>query len=927
MLIHRNQKLWTVAVALLMGVSLAALTAPTDAAAQDVCEVPLFVKQNSGGANLMILADNSFSMNTVIYHFGYNKDVVWTGFFQSDAIYFVAKDGWYTPADFNSTWPVDIANPPPSIFLVNSDNGEDGRYEGNYLNWLYYNATVDQLSFVPNVTRVQVLKMVLNNIIARSARLNMGICVFQKNDTGGNLVGPIGKSHTALQSIIAGITANALTPTGESLETILDYFGDKVQSPITSECQYNFILLVTDGLPTVDQGVSPYLWDADGDGNDPGDCTSIGSPYDNSMGCSDHMDDVAWWMANEDIYAGMDGVQNVYTYVVGYHADAPLLEETAINGQGLYFEAKNAVELFLSIEYALQDILRRISAGSAVAVVSTERGTDDRLYRGKFMPIDWAGYLECYALPYQQDDQPLWEAGNLLRMRNKADRMLFTAIEDHTYKFETGNASVLRDEMGAVDDDEAARLIHWGRGNYVPGYRYSQDWVLGDIIHSTPVVVGPPSQFAMEQSYEDFRKANEHRRKMVYVGANDGMLHGFDAETGHESWGFVPQFALPKFAAMADSAYCHNYTCDQTVTVKDVMIDGVWKTVLITGGGAGSASIFALDVTNPDLPNVLWQADLPNGKKDHSQVEVVTVNGRPVALVGSGLDTVDMASYLYAYDISSGNLLGSALLSQDFAALRNKTSRPAVVDINLDGQTDLVYVADMLGSVYRVALQGSAKPSGWSVSKLYEGTQEIQADPIAAYGPNGAIYVYFGTGAYIEDPDMSSLGQNSFLCVFDHHDGSTATMASMADQTSGITSIGASHGWYVNLWNDPAERVTKQAVVVAETVIFSSFAPSDDPCVAGGVSWLYQMKYENGGIPDVDYMVNEEDRSVSLGEGIASYPVVDLSEGNAVVQSSNADINVEPIAAIIQPLRVRSWQENFDHVAQPPADATAGGPQ
>ena len=925
MLIHRNGKLWTAAVALLLGVSLTVVTAPTESVAQDLCEVPLFVKQNSGGANLMILADNSFSMNTMIYHFSYDKEVAWSGYFEPTAIYFVSKEGWYTPADFNATWPIDATD--PSIYLVNSDNGEDGRYEGNYLNWLYYHATDAQLTFVPNVSRIQVLKMVLNQIISRSEQLNMGICLFQKNNTGGNLVGPIGKSHVALQSIISGITANALTPTGESLETILDYFGDKVQSPITSECQYNFILLVTDGLPTMDEGVSPYLWDADGDGNDPGNCESIGAPYDNSMGCSDHMDDVAYWMANEDIYSVMDGDQFIYTYVVGYHADAPLLKETAVNGQGLYFEAKNAVELFTSIEYALQDILRRISAGSAVAVVSTERGTGDRLYRGKFMPIDWNGYLECYARPYDADDPLVWEAGDLLRVRSKSTREIFTALGNTMYGFSEWNAGVLRDAMGAVDDAEATDLINWGRGNYVNGYRFRQNWVLGDIIHSTPVVVGAPTQFALDLSYEDFRVAHENRAKMVYVGVNDGMIHSFDAETGEEKWAFVPEFALPKFAAMADSFYCHSYSCDQTVTVKDVQIGGVWKTVLVSGGGAGGASVFALDITYPENPQVLWQRDLPNGKKDHSEVEVVSIHGRSVALVGSGFDTVDMEAHLYAYDVSTGDYLGSILLSSDLKATRNKTTRPASVDTDLDGQTDLVYVADMLGNLYRIALNSDPRPSGWTVSTLYAGTQEIQADPVAAYGPNGAVYVYFGTGTYIQDPDMTSLGQNSFICVFDLHNGSTSTMGNLADQTDSVGDVGGTQGWYVNLWNDDAERVTKQCVVIAETVVFTSFAPSDDPCVAGGISWLYQMSYDSGGIPDVDYMTSEADRSVSLGDGIASYPVVDLTAGKVVVQSSNADINIEPIAAIIQPLRVRSWQENYDHVEQPPTAAVNGAAQ
>ena len=101
MLIHRNGNLRTAALTLLMGVAVATLVAPSVASAQDDCEVPLFVKQSSGGANLMVLADNSFSMNMAIVHEDYVKDVVWTGDFEPDALYFVAQDDVYAPVDFN----------------------------------------------------------------------------------------------------------------------------------------------------------------------------------------------------------------------------------------------------------------------------------------------------------------------------------------------------------------------------------------------------------------------------------------------------------------------------------------------------------------------------------------------------------------------------------------------------------------------------------------------------------------------------------------------------------------------------------------------------------------------------------------------------------------------------------------------------------
>ena len=109
--------------------------------------------------------------------------------------------------------------------------------------------------------------------------------------------------------------------------------------------------------------------------------------------------------------------------------------------------------------------------------------------------------------------------------------------------------------------------------------------------------------------------------------------------------------------------------------------------------------------------------------------------------------------------------------------------------------------------------------------------------------------------------------------------------------------------------------MTQPAVVVAETVIFTSFAPDTDACVAGGTSFLYQMRYDNG--DKTDEQDDLGDRITELGDGIASYPVVDLSSGTVVVQSSDASISVTPIAAQFQRMNVRSWQENFDHVTQP----------
>jgi len=902
----------TIVSTLLLAVILVANLVPATGLAQDTCEIPLFVKQNLVGANVMILADNSGSMNEAAYHLAYDSGVVYTGLFSTNSTYFVDSDDVYTPHDFNDTWPSF-----PSADLIDSDNDYSGRYRGNYLNWIFFVATADQRAAIPQVTRIQVLKEVLSLIVQRSARLRFGLTIFDHDD-GGHVIADCGVDHDVIQDQIAAISANTWTPLGESAETVLDYYArEDSGAPIQVPCQFNFNIIVTDGEPTMDLDVSSYLHDADGDGNDPGTCTSIGSVLPDYYDCSDYLDDVVWWMANEDLRPDLEGPQNAFSYVVGFHQDIQLLQDTADNGNGLFFHAENSLQLARSIEYAVQDILRRISAGSAVAVVSTERGTDDRLYRGKFMPIDWTGFLESYVLPYHDGDAAIWEAGQILSARSPATREIFTGIGNNIFAFTVGNAAIFQSAMNVATVDSAAALVDWGRGNPVPGFRDRRGWILGDIVHSTPVVVGPPSAFVVEESYQSFQTANSNRRKMVYVGANDGMIHGFDAIGGDEVWSFVPEFALPSFVAMADSYYCHSYSCDQTVSVKDVLLGGIWHTILFGGGREGGAEIFALDVTDPDTPDLLWQVSLPRGKTYHSEVEIGSIGGTPVAVVGSGLDVDTGEAWVYAFRVSDGLLLGETRLSSSCTS-RNKATRPVLVDVNLDGEIDLIYAADYLGSLWRMETGGDPDPANWSKTELYEGTDNITADPVAAYGPDGDVYLYFGSGSYMEDADMVTVDPQYFFCVYDNHSGGRVTKGDLINQTSTIHDITSSAGWYVELWNEIGERVTEQAAVVAETVIFTSFAPTLDACVAGGTSYLYQMKYDSGGIPDVEDMDDPTDRSDSLGEGIASYPVVDLTEGTVVVQSSDASINVRPIASAYQRLRVRSWQENFDTVTPAP---------
>ena len=894
---------------LLIGMTLAT----PDRSMAQVCQTPLFLLQNTQGANIMILADNSSSMNTVIFHSAYDHEQAYAGPFETLSLYFVATCGDRTPQSFDATWDTE-----PTAYLVDSDNGQKGQYPGNYLNWIYYHATQDQIDDLPRATRIQASKLILCDLIDSFPNLRFGLTVFQ-SDHFGSIIGKCGSNPVSLKAQINGITANTWTPIGESMETILDYFSDdNPGAPIEEPCQVNFLIVLCDGLPTMDTEVSLYLHDADNDGNDPGSCASIGAPYYNeSYHCSDHMDDVAYYMANEDLRADMEDDQTVSTYTIGFHVDSPLLEETAVNGNGLYFTARNAVELRNSLEWVIQDIIRRISAGSAVAVISTERGLGDRIFRGKFMPVSWEGYLEAFTIPYNDGDSPVWEAGDLLRDRDPDDRTIFTALGLNLYNFTAGQAANLHVAMDIPIQEDAAEIIAWTRGDNLDGLRNRGDWVLGDIIHSTPVVVGAPTHFWPEESYMEYYANNVDRQVMVYVGSNDGMLHAFNSDTGREEWAFIPEFALPKLEAVADTNYCHLYTCDQTVTVDDLRYGLTWRTILVGGGREGGAGYFAFDVTDPYAPTLLWQITLPNGVAFASQPTFATINGQAIVLIGSGLDDANGDAFLYAYDVITGTYLGGLHLSHSNNA-RNKATRPAVVDMEYDGETDVFYVGDLLGSIWRIDPAHSTNPGFWNVTEFYAGTQPITAEPTVAYGPDGSLFVYFGTGAYVDEDDMDDLSQQSFYCVNDWYDGVTYGRSDLADQTNSLNDIGNDEGWYIDLWHEAGERITEAPLVVARTVAFTSYAPTQAACVSGGRSYLYQMHYQTGGLPeDEDGEPGDLiDRATSLGDGLASRPVIDLTNGTLVIQSSDASIDIEEVGIDFFRLVVRSWQESYDFMAE-----------
>lgn len=880
-----------------------------------VCEFPLPIQRTKPSGNVQFVLDSSESMNTVIYHEDYDIHTAYPGDFDPALTYEVKKNAFYDPSNFDGGFPSS-----PTAYLVVSDNNRPGLYPGNYLNWVYYKATAEQRAAIPAVTRIQVEKAVITDLILTycpegeptCGMMRFGVFIYNSAGSGGTQISKIGSPREVLLNQVYGVSASGPAPIAETLVDVCDYLSLPGNlAPIEYKCQKTFVVLLTDGYPTRDLDVPAYIGDYDGDGREPGDCASIGAPP-GSVDCSDYMDDVAAYMLDTDFRLDLDDKQNAVTYVVGFNIDAPLLAETAANGDGLYLTARNLDELKAALTNVMQDIIRRISAGSAVAIVAVEGESEDHLLRAKYMPVQWAGYLEAFELPYESGETPMWEAGQILVGRSSASRKIFTSVGDQVIEFEQGNADVLNKEMGLPTVDEAAQVINWVRGDDLPGFRDRSGWKLGDIVDSSPVVVGSPSSFYLDEQYMAFRYAHQDRPRAVYIGANDGMLHAFDEENGNELWAYVPQSQLHKLASLADTSYCHEYFVNLTPKATDVYFNGSWRTVLFCGMKHGGGAFFAIDVTEASNPKFLWETDLPMIIESWTEPEVTWLRdiGKMVIIVGSGPDYVKKEAHVAILDAEDGSLLWSELLSRHIDV--NMATAAAAVDINFDNYGDLFYISDLAGHVWRYDL--SSFPPKKSL--LFETDQPIQAQPILTVDYNNDVYIYFGTGRYIDPIDFVDTSLQTFYCVIDNHSLVNVDRSNLVDQTNSISAIQENdRGWYIDLVSGEGERVAERGALVAEVVYVTSFKPEAEVCEFGGYSWLYSMKYKNGaGYDDDDDDSNDttDDRVEDIGEGIISRPVIDIIHEDVVIQGSDTEIHIRDTKGIIRQLIVRSWRQLYN---------------
>ncbi len=397
-----------------------------------------------------------------------------------------------------------------------------------------------------------------------------------------------------------------------------------------------------------------------------------------------------------------------------------------------------------------------------------------------------------------------WDAGELLDDRSPASRVIYSAVPDSSGQlqrvdFAAANLDLLAPYLNDFQNDNSG-LIEFVRGE-------GRDWKLGDINHSNPVILGPPSDESARKGsgYDTFIQTWESRDKVLIVGANDGMIHCFNVLNGEELWAFIPFNLVPKLRNMwpVDEATQERYFArdvyvDSSPVVEDVYINDEWKTVLICGQGRGQGSgrtadatgnfYFALDITDINNPQVLWEfTDLGMGETWSVPVMgKITKEGQDAwaVFMGSGYDNVPgqgvQGNRFYAVDIASGTAFwtfdsepevdtSSVWVNGANVAVAFPSS-PSAIDVDEDGYMDRVYIADLEGRLWKIDTTLDFVPaSPWVQEKLYEDSRNypIITKPEAWRDPasiSAKPRVYFGTGGDDNAPDAA---EYSFIALID----------------------------------------------------------------------------------------------------------------------------------------------------------------
>lgn len=957
--------------------------------------------------NVLIVLDTSGSMGDddgsddgkIATNIPYDPSGTYSGGYSSGKVY--DKDRSNYDVYKNSVSDVNSDDAQTALNTVGHWSGRIRRsnvdlYLGKYLNYLYGSCTSCAYE-----DKIDVAKRVINNLVNNVEGVRFGVMRFVNNGSskssgGGGIVAEIGTAKSAIVTAVNAITVGGWTPLGRQMDDVGRYYkgetlrnGQTYASPIQYSCQPNFAIVISDGLWTDESpAISPV--------------TEASSRY-----TQDHA-------TNETIFPGK---QNVLVHTVGFSLNPANsdekqaladLQEMATKGGGKFYTANNSSEL----EIALQDAIRRILAATfsfATPVIPTT-GTSgsNRAYLAAFQSDPsrpfWRGFLKAYArdanglIPVDAQGVPTgtpdWEAGYMLSQKAAGDRKTYTAIYNSGKwsRQEFNNTNVTAALLGVENAPFplGATTATQARDNVIDFIRGAKDfndddldgnkteerpWKLGDIFHSTPVLVTPPFLSSTDITYQEFKLANASRTTVLITGANDGMLHAFREIDGDESWAFIPPDLLGRLRDLTDISGEHDYYVDSSPIAADICVnsktDGScnsssdWRTIVVFGERRGGRNYTALDITSTTSPQYLWSfTDVKMGEtwSEPAIGRIKLADGRSkyVAFVGGGYDTAqnnNTGLAFFVIDLADGKKLweyykpGPSHSSDDRQYMNfSLAANPTAVDLNNDGYVDRVYTGDIGGQLWKFDLATAAVISGnvitnWDPAqkgkRLFAANPSETSPPPGEYYPEQAIYtapalandhagnlwVFFGTG---DRNHPNSESTNRFYGIKDNTDMTNGS--ALSESSQGIANLSGGTGSFTQGWylvytpEDSGEKSLAAADVFNGAVFFTTFTPvTTVACgTGGGNAKLYAVNMTTGdgalnlstGVALTSGQSALTAAVKAIGTGIPSRPVVIMNrsgnKGNPYIITGTTNQQLYSTSAPPVTLRrLAKWREVF----------------
>lgn len=604
-----------------------------------------------------------------------------------------------------------------------------------------------------------------------------------------------------------------------------------------------------------------------------------------------------------------------------------------VNGRGEFIMANDGDAFIEGLRGTLSEIAGRLGSFSNVAANSVSLDTGAQVFSASYRSGEWSGQLTAREVTSSGVGSTTWTAS----LPAWGSRKVFTSNGSSGQTFPTSTQETALQRGGgeinfAVTGPQNADYIKGdsSREEQNGGILRDRTTPLGDIIGSSPAYVSDT--------------------KTLYVGANDGMLHAFDATTGVELFSYIPNIInWGNLSTLSRGDYAHRYFVDGPISVTSTEMTPA-ENILVGSLGRGGKGLFALDVTNPTTVTASevfkWErAETPGnnmgfilGKPLLSKL----ANGQVGAVIGNGVNSANNKAVLLVIDTDTGNVIREIDTLTGSVAFPNGLSAPTGV-YGMDGKTlAYVYAGDLLGNVWKFDLTDS-NPSAWTFHKVFtagdgNGSQPISSGVTVATHPRTfKRWVFFGTGRYLtaEDADPLLSDATQSMYGFMEDDAGTLDASDLTQRNFQVTGASVdgipvrafeassplpagSQGWYVDLPGE-AERIVQDAQVVSGYLVTASMTPTGDACEPDGSGYINAVDAFTGTSPgagsffDLDGDGSTSDSTVSglpvgsinVGVGMPTLP--NVMRGRMLVSGTNANL-ASP--AIVTPRWDRvSWRE------------------